>query len=247
MLPIRDHNPSGRMPYVTYALIAINLIIFAAHNVPLGESRALNVFFAQWGMIPAFITDGERLFTLVTSQFLHGGYMHIAGNMLFLWIFGDNMEDEMGHIGFLLFYLTSGVFAALAQWIVEPASVVVTIGASGAIAGIMGGYLLLFPKAKVDILLILIVFFRILPISAWIMLGLWFLLQVGNGVASDPDLGGVAYWAHAGGFVIGLVLTIPIFIKLGGFAFWQKTHGAPPHPEARYKLVKSRVPSVRRN
>ena len=246
MLPIRDHNPSGRTPYVTYALIAINVIIFASFNVPLGESRALNVFFTEWGMIPAFITDGERLYTLVSSQFLHGGYMHIAGNMLFLWIFGDNMEDEMGHIGFLIFYLLSGAFAALAQWVVDPHSLVTTIGASGAIAGVMGGYLLLFPKAKVDILLILIIFFRIFPIPAWIMLGLWFLLQVGNGVVSNPDLGGVAYWAHAGGFVVGLVLTIPVFLKLGGFAFWKETHGVPPHPEAKYKLSKSSVPKVRR-
>ncbi len=246
MLPIRDHNPSGRTPYVTYALIAINVIIFASFNIPLGESRALNMFYAEWGMIPAFISDGERLFTLVTSQFLHGGFMHIAGNMLFLWIFGDNMEDEMGHIGFLIFYLICGVFAALAQWIVEPASNVVTIGASGAIAGVMGGYLLLFPKAKVDILLILIIFFRIFPVPAWLMLGLWFLLQVGNGVASDPDLGGVAYWAHAGGFVVGIALSIPLFFRLGGAAFWRETHGHPPHPEAKYKLTQSRVPVVRR-
>ncbi|MGH1577658.1 rhomboid family intramembrane serine protease [Planktotalea sp.] len=246
MFPIRDHNPSGRTPYVTYALIAINVIIFASFNIPLGESRALNVFFTEWGMIPAFISDGERLYSLVTSQFLHGGVMHIGGNMLFLWIFGDNLEDEMGHVGFLVFYLVSGVFAALAQWIVEPASLIPTIGASGAIAGVMGGYLLLFPKAKVDILLILIIFFRVFPVPAWLMLGLWFLLQVGNGVASDPDLGGVAYWAHAGGFVVGLLLATPTFFKLGGIRFWQETHGHPPHPEASYKLTQSRIPKVRR-
>ncbi|MGB0439530.1 MAG: rhomboid family intramembrane serine protease, partial [Paracoccaceae bacterium] len=183
---------------------------------------------------------------LVTSQFLHGGFMHIAGNMLFLWIFGDNMEDEMGHVGFLIFYLICGVFAALAQWVEEPYSLIPTIGASGAIAGVMGGYLLLFPKAKVDILLILIVFFRIFPIPAWIMLGLWFALQLGNGLISDPDLGGVAYWAHAGGFVVGLILTIPLFMRLGGRQFWDRTHGVPPHPEAEYKLIPTRVPVVRR-
>jgi membrane associated rhomboid family serine protease len=110
----------------------------------------------------------------------------------------------------------------------------------------MGGYLLLFPKAKVDILLILIIFFRIIPVPAWLMLGLWFLLQVGNGVATDPDLGGVAYWAHAGGFVVGMILTIPIFLRLGGFAFWQVTDGHPPHPEATYKLSRSSIPKVRR-
>lgn len=246
MLPIRDHNPSGRTPYVTYALIIINVVIFCAFNLSLGESRALNVFFTEWGMIPAFITDGERLYTLVSSQFLHGGIMHIGGNMLFLWIFGDNMEDEMGHFGFLGFYLLSGVFAALAQWIVEPSSLIPTIGASGAIAGVMGGYLLLFPKAKVDILLILIIFFKIFPVPAWIMLGLWFVLQVGNGVATDPDLGGVAYWAHAGGFVVGLILTIPVFIREGGFAFWRTNDFHPPHPEAQYKFSRSSIPKVRR-
>lgn len=246
MLPIRDHNPSGRRPYVTYALIAINVIIFLSFNVPMGESRALNLFFAEWGMVPAFISDGERLFTLITTQFLHGGYMHIAGNMLFLWIFGDNMEDEMGHIGFLVFYLSCGVFAALAQWVVDPYSYVTTIGASGAIAGVMGGYLLLFPKAKVDILLILVIFFKIFSVPAWVMLGVWFALQLGNGVISDPDLGGVAYWAHAGGFVVGLIFSIPVFLRLGATKFWRDNDFHPPHPEAKYNLSASRIPLVRR-
>ena len=117
MFPIRDHNPSGRTPYVTYALIVINLIIFGAFNLSLGEGRELNLFYYSWGMIPAEISNGQDFYTLITSQFLHGGIMHIGGNMLFLWIFGDNMEDEMGHVGFLIFYLASGVVAALAQWI----------------------------------------------------------------------------------------------------------------------------------
>jgi membrane associated rhomboid family serine protease len=246
MFPIRDHNPSGRKPIVTFALIAINVIIFVRFNLMLGESPALNLFFAEWGMVPARISYGDGLYTLVSSQFMHGGFMHIIGNMLFLWIFGDNLEDEMGHVGFLLFYLVCGVLAALSQWVVDPDSLIPTIGASGAIAGVMGGYLLLYPKAKVDVLLILIVFFRIFPIPAWIMLGLWFALQLVNGIASDPDLGGVAYWAHAGGFVFGFILTIPVFIARGGFKFWSKTHGVPPHPEATYKLSRSSIPSVRR-
>jgi membrane associated rhomboid family serine protease len=246
MFPIRDHNPSGRKPIVTFALIAINVIIFVRFNLMLGESPALNLFFAEWGMVPARISYGDGLYTLVSSQFMHGGFMHIIGNMLFLWIFGDNLEDEMGHVGFLLFYLVCGVLAALSQWVVDPDSLIPTIGASGAIAGVMGGYLLLYPKAKVDVLLILIVYFRIFPIPAWIMLGLWFALQLFNGIASDPDLGGVAYWAHAGGFVFGFILTIPVFIARGGFKFWSKTHGVPPHPEATYKLSRSSIPSVRR-
>jgi len=152
----------------------------------------------------------------------------------------------MGHIGFLIFYLFCGAVAAYAQLVFEPFSRVPLVGASGAIAGVMGGYLLLFPKAKVDILLILIVYFRVFPIPAWIMLCLWFGLQLVNGVASDPDLGGVAYWAHAGGFVIGLIVTIPLFLRLGGPRFWRDTDGHPPHPEAKYELNASRIPRVRR-
>jgi len=125
-------------------------------------------------------------------------------------------------------------------------SQIVTVGASGAIAGVMGGYLLMFPKAKVDILLILIIIFRIIPVPAWIMLGLWFAIQLVQSLMSDPTLGGVAYWAHAGGFIIGLVLTIPVWLRRGGIRFWEATAGHPPHPEAKYKWVDSSVPVVRR-
>lgn len=246
MFPIRDHNPSGRTPYVTYILLAINVVVFVMFNLRFGDTQPLWQIYGDWGMIPARISAGEGYLTLVTSQFLHGGFMHLAGNALFLWIFGDNMEDEMGHFGFLGFYLSCGILAALAQWLPDPQSMIPTIGASGAIAGVMGGYLLLFPKAKVDILLILIVFFKIFPIPAWVMLGLWFVLQLGNGVISDPDLGGVAYWAHAGGFVVGLLLTVPLFVRLGGPRFWSRTDGHPPHPEAKYTLSRSSVPRVPR-
>ncbi|MEM9579965.1 MAG: rhomboid family intramembrane serine protease [Pseudomonadota bacterium] len=246
MLPIRDHNPSGRTPYVTYALIAINVIVFLRFNLMLGETPQLYQFYANWGMVPSVISSGAGYETLITSQFLHGGFMHIAGNMLFLWIFGDNMEDEMGHVGFLIFYLVSGVLAALAQFVFDPYSQVPLVGASGAIAGVMGGYLLLFPKAKVDILLILIVYFRVFPIPAWVMLGVWFAIQLFNGVATDPSMGGVAYWAHAGGFIVGLVLSVPLFLRLGGPGFWERTEGHPPHPEATYELSRSSIPRVRR-
>lgn len=246
MLPIRDHNPSGRTPYVTYTLMAANILLFIAYWPLFDDPARLNALYIEWGMIPARISAGEGYLTMVTCTFLHGGFMHLAGNMLFLWIFGDNMEDEMGHVGFTVFYFACGILASAAQWIADPYSTIPTVGASGAIAGIMGGYLLLFPKAKVDILLILIVFFRIFPIPAWVMLGLWFILQLGNGVITDPDLGGVAYWAHAGGFIVGLVLTIPIWIRLGGPSYWSKTHGHPPHPEAQYPITKTSIPSVRR-
>ena len=244
MFPIRDHNPSGRTPYVTYGLMAANILIFLSYAGMMSDARAINAFYIEWAFIPARISAGEGYYTLVSSMFLHGGWMHLAGNMLFLFIFGDNIEDEMGHGPYLGFYLLSGVAAALAQYVVAPFSGVPTVGASGAIAGVMGGYLLLFPKAKVDILIIFIVFFRIFPIPAWVMLMLWFGMQFIGGLGANPDAGGVAYWAHAGGFIAGLVFAIPLWLRRGGTAFWSRTHGHPPHPEAQY--VRSRIPKVRR-
>jgi membrane associated rhomboid family serine protease len=163
-----------------------------------------------------------------------------------LYIFGDNLEDEMGHVGFALFYLATGVAAGALQIAADPYSHVPVVGASGAIAGVMGGYLLLFPKAKVDVLIIFVIFFRIFPIPAWIMLGLWFGLQLLGGFSTPSDEADVAYWAHAGGFIAGLVLTMPFWLARGGFSFWNRTHGAPPHPEAVYPLVRSRIPVIPR-
>ena len=244
MLPIRDHNPSERIPYVTLALIAANIAVFLWEAAFIQTDRALSQFYFDYAMIPARLSAGESYPALITSIFMQGGFMHLAGNMLFLWIFGDNMEDEMGHVAFLVFYLACGVLASLAQFAADPASVVPMVGASGAIAGVMGGYLLLFPKARVDIFIFFIVFFRIFPIPAWIMLGLWFGLQLVNGVAADVSGGGVAYWAHAGGFIIGFVGTLPWWLKLGGVGFWNRTEGHPPHPEATYG--RSNIPTVRR-
>lgn len=246
LFPIRDHNPSGRTPYVTYVLVVANVAIFLSYAVVMQEPRAINGLWYDWAMIPQRITAGDASYTLITSMFLHGGVMHLVGNMLFLWIFGDNVEDTLGHWRFLTFYLASGIAASFAQLITEPFSPVPMVGASGAIAGVMGAYLLLFPKAKVDILIILIVFFRILPIPAWIMLAVWFAMQFIGGVGAQAGSGGVAYWAHAGGFVAGLLLTIPFWIRKGGPRFWDRTHGQPPHPEARYRFTQSRIPKVRR-
>lgn len=246
MFPIRDHNPSGRTAYVTYALMAINIIVFALHSAALDDVRATQMLYLDWGLIPARLTAGEGFITLITSMFLHGGLFHLAGNMLFLYIFGDNIEDRLGHVKFLAFYLACGVLAGLAQYAVDPGNRIPMVGASGAIAGVMGAYLLLFPKARVDILIILIVFFRVLPIPAWIMLVLWFVMQFIGGIASDNDAAGVAYWAHAGGFIAGVLLILPTWIGLGGPTFWQRTHGHPPHPQARYRLGTSRVPKVTR-
>lgn len=246
MFPIRDHNPSGRTPYVVYALILLNVGIFLSYQPIMGDTYRLAQFFQDWALLPAEVTEGRQLHGLVTSMFLHGGWMHLLGNMLFLWIFGDNLEDEMGHLGFLVFYLLSGLGADFAQIAADPDSQIPMVGASGAIAGVMGGYLLLFPKAKVDILLILIIIFRIFTIPAWVMLGVWFALQVFNGVAVDTAGGGVAHWAHAGGFVVGAILAVPAWLKRGGTRYWRQTHGQPPHPEAKYKMSQSSVPRVRR-
>ncbi len=244
MFPIRDHNPSERVPYVTLGLIALNVLVFLFDAVTLQSERALAQFYYDYAMIPARVSAGENYSSLITSIFLHAGFMHLAGNMLFLWIFGDNLEEEMGHLPFLAFYLFCGVGASLAQFVTEPQSVVPMVGASGAIAGVMGGYLLLFPKARVDIFVFFIVFFRIFPIPAWIMLGLWFALQLFNGVTSNMIGGGVAYWAHAGGFVIGLIAAIPFWLRLGGTRFWNRTEGHPDHPEATYG--RSSLPIVSR-
>ncbi|MBN9887748.1 rhomboid family intramembrane serine protease [Salipiger abyssi] len=234
MFPIRDHNPSGRTPYVTYGLIVANILIFLSYWSLFQQPRALNAFFYDWALIPALVSEGGGLTGMLTSMFLHGGVAHLAGNMLFLFIFGDNIEDEMGHLRFLGFYLACGLLAALTHYLAAPFSPVPTVGASGAIAGVMGGYLLLFPRARVDILVILIVFFKILPIPAWIVLAVWFALQVFGGVGSAAEGSGVAYWAHLGGFVAGLLLTVPVWLRRGGPRYWNRTQGHPPHPAARY-------------
>ena len=244
MFPIRDHNPSQRTPFVTWALIAINVVVFLGYAGALGDPRALSAVYGAWAMIPERVTAGQQLHTVATSMFLHGGWMHLIGNMLFLWIFGDNIEDELGHGGFLAFYLGTGAMAALAHLTADPSSGIPTVGASGAIAGVMGGYLLLFPRARVDVLFIIVIVIRIVPVPAWAMLGLWFGLQIFNGVAVDASLGGVAYWAHAGGFAAGAAAILPLWLRRGGPAFWRRTQGHPPHPEARY--VRSAVPSVPR-
>lgn len=246
MFPIRDHNPSGRTPYVTYALIAANVVIFLGYWLVLPTEEALNWFFFRFGLVPAAVTSGQGWAGFLTSMFLHGGWMHLFGNMLFLYIFGDNLEDLMGHVGFLVFYLAAGLAAAAGQVLADPWSPLPMVGASGAIAGVMGGYLLLFPRAKVDVLIIFVIFFRIFPIPAWIMLGLWFGLQIISGLSAPSDMGGVAYWAHSGGFLAGLVLTLPFWLRKGGPAFWSVTRGQPPHPHPDYALQRSRIPVVRR-
>lgn len=245
MFPIRDHNPSGRTPYVVYALIAINIAVFLSYwSLP--EPEILRNVYAPYALIPARLSQGEGYATLLTSLFLHGGVMHIFGNMLFLWIFGDNLEDEMGHFGFLLFYLACGVGAGLVHVMTAPGSTMPTVGASGAIAGVMGGYLLLYPRARVDILIILVVFFRIFTVPAWLMLGFWAGMQFLGGLGADPNQGGVAYWAHTGGFAVGLILTLPVWFRRGAGGYWNRNSGRPPHPRGQFRYGQSHIPRVPR-
>ena len=246
IFPIRDHNPSRRVPFVTWALIGLNVLVFVSYWGQLPDPGALAVFFQQWGMVPARLSMGEGMATLVTHQFLHAGYLHLGMNMLFLYIFGDNMEDEWGHLWFLGFYLVCGAAAAGLQFVASPGSMIPMVGASGAVAGVLGGYVLLFPRARVDVFIFLIVIIRILPFPAWFVLGLWFLLQLLGGASAPTDAGGVAYWAHAGGFVAGALLTVPLWLSRGGPRFWQHTSGAPPHPQTTYRLGRSHIPRTGR-
>jgi membrane associated rhomboid family serine protease len=203
MLPIGDDNSDRRtFPFVTYALIAINVLVFVLLELPQGEN--LDAFLTRWGTIPAQIVAGNGLITLITSMFLHAGLLHIGSNMLFLWIFGDNVEDAFGHILFLIFYFVCGIAASLAHVLVDPSSTVPGVGASGAIAGVLAGYIVLFGSRPVRVLM------RGIPttVPSYIMIGLWIVTQVISGFgALSGQSDGVAYWAHIGGFVAGLVLT----------------------------------------
>lgn len=241
MFPIRDHNPSQSRPVVTIALILANVAIFLL-TLPLDEAGAR--LWTELALYPAAVAQGELLWGLLTHMFLHAGLLHLAGNMLFLWIFGDNLEDQFGRLGFLLFYLACGLAAAAAQIAAEPDPGVPMVGASGAIAGVMGGYLLLFPRARVDVLVIVVVLVRVVTLPAWLMLGVWFLLQLASGYAMAGVGPGVAYWAHAGGFAAGVALTLARFLWLGGPGYWRRTHGQPPHPPSQF--APSRIPPVRR-
>ena len=206
MFPIRDHNPSNQRPWITYVLIAANI---AMYLLTLPAVAGGDWLWAWLALYPLGVVQGELLWGLLTHMFLHGGLLHIAGNMLFLWIFGDNLEEQLGHWGFLAFYLIAGLAAAAAQIAAEPFSTIPMVGASGAIAGVMGGYLLLFPRAKVDIVAIFIIFFKIFSLPAWVVLGVWLGIQIFGGYTTPGDGGGVAYWAHAGGFLAGTVLALP--------------------------------------
>lgn len=246
MFPFRDHNPSRHTPYVTILLIAMNIGVFLVQSTYASDPWLLARFYEGLALRPADFTAGKGQLALVTYAFLHEGYLHLAGNMLFLWVFGDNLEDQLGHIRYAAFYLASAVGAVLVHVMSDPSSDIQVLGASGAVAGVMGGYFLLFPKARIDVFFFFIIFFRIIPIPAWIVLGVWFGAQIANGVMSLPGGPGIAYWAHVGGFVIGLLLILPMWLRRGGRDYWRRIEGHPPHPETKYKYSQSRIPMVRR-
>ena len=222
MVPLKDYNPVRITPYVTYGLILLNVLIFLYElSLP---SYELIQFFTAWAVTPlqlsqSFLSGGasvaniEEWLTLITAQFIHGGFLHLIGNMLYLYIFGNNVEEQLGRIKFLGFYLACGVIANLAQWFVAPDSVIPSLGASGAIAGVMGAYIFRFPQVRILTLVPLGPFPLPLQIPAVFYLGIWFVQQAVYGVASlevpcmiGMEGGGIAYWAHAGGFVVGAVL-----------------------------------------
>jgi membrane associated rhomboid family serine protease len=216
MIPLRDAVPSHSFPVVTVLLIGLNVLAFF-YELSLG--RALEAFIFEYGAVPLrFILEGqregalavERFVPIITSMFLHGGWLHLGGNMLYLWIFGDNVEDRLGHVLFLLFYLACGIMAALTQIYINPTSKIPMVGASGAVAGVLGGYLLLFPHARVLTLIPILFFFQIVELPALLFLIFWFLMQFLSGAiaitAAPYEAGGVAWWAHIGGFVSGLML-----------------------------------------
>ena len=232
MFPLRDRNPTRRVPVVTIGLIALNAAAWVFVQ-QLGSHEGIAESICALGLIPGellglvaegtqiplgagvscVIGGGDVWHTVVTSMFLHGGWFHILGNMWFLWVFGDNVEDDLGHFRFALFYLASGVAAAAAQVLTNPDSAVPMVGASGAIGGVMGGYALLHPRARVDTALFFGFFFRVIPVPAVFMLGYWLLLQVLGGLPAlggDGEGGGVAFWAHVGGFAAGAALAYPM-------------------------------------
>jgi membrane associated rhomboid family serine protease len=218
MIPISDENPTRRVAFVNYLLLAANIALFV-FELSLGE-RELEAFINAWGARSTEVIGllgGDIgllrpvLIKSLVSMFLHGGWLHIGSNMLFLWIFGDNVEDNFGHLSYLVFYLLCGFGAVLAQALLTPQSPVPAIGASGAISGVLAAYLLLYPRASVRALLAIFFLFFV-RVPAWLMIILWFGTQLFNGFASLTDeatmTGGVAYGAHIGGFVAGLALTL---------------------------------------
>ncbi|MBD2346100.1 rhomboid family intramembrane serine protease [Anabaena subtropica] len=217
MFPLYDENPTRITPYFTYGIIGMNVLVFL-HEVSLSNAE-LNQFFGQYALVPQELTTNlaSEWPTLFTSQFLHGGWWHLISNMVFLWVFGNNIEERLGHFKYLIFYLTCGALAALCQWFIGMYSTIPSLGASGAISGVLGAYLIRFPQARVTTLVFLGFFVTTISVPALVIIGIFFVQNVISGLLSlqaaanmSVQTGGVAYWAHIGGFVFGVILS-PIF------------------------------------
>lgn len=208
MIPIRDEIKTRRVPYINYILIAINVVIFIYEFI---SGPRLEAIISEFALVPAQISAGldvGDMRSILTSMFLHASWMHLLGNMLYLWIFGDNVEDRLGHLRYLLFYLAGGFVAAFAHWAINPASSIPTVGASGAIAAVLGAYLVMYPRARVYTFIPIGFFVRLRLLPASVVLLLWFILQLFSGVLTigAGDMGGTAFWAHIGGFVFGVLV-----------------------------------------
>lgn len=217
MFPLYDENPTRTTPYFTYGIIGMNVLVFL-HEVSLSNAQ-LNLFLSQYAVIPRELTTNLNVewTTLFTSQFLHGGWWHLISNMVFLWVFGNNIEERLGHFKYLIFYLVCGALAALCQWFIGMSSTIPSLGASGAISGVLGAYLIRFPQARVKTLLFLGFFVTTISVPALVIIGIFFIQNVISGLVSlqaaanmSIETGGVAYWAHIGGFVFGVILS-PVF------------------------------------
>ena len=245
MIPYRDENETQHRALVTGAIVVLNIaswLFVQGAGADLSLARSV----CNLGLIPGELTGllppgqafpmgpgavcltdpGRQVSHLITSMFLHGGWMHLIGNMWFLWLFGNNVEDSMGHLRFIAFYLLTGLAAALGQVIVSPDSIVPMVGASGAISGVMGAYLVLYPRVKVYTLVPIFIIFTSIALPAWAMLGYWFVLQLLSGFFSPGDMGGVAFWAHIGGFIAGVML-IKLFARADYIAAHRAHHWRP--------------------
>jgi hypothetical protein len=215
MIPIRDRNPSGTFPYVTIGIIIVNILIFL-YELSLGSG--LGEFIMKFGVVPLKVSYYSQVpdltfintfFPFISSMFLHGGFVHLIGNMWFLWIFGDNIEDKLGHFRFIAFYFLCGIIASSVHVFFNSQSNVPCVGASGAIAGVLGAYMVTFPRARVITIVPLFVFIQVMELPAIVVLGFWFVIQFFNGAASitaSASGAGVAWWAHIGGFAAGVII-----------------------------------------
>lgn len=223
MIPYKDDNPTSTFPFVTIMLIVANMFVFFYTITHMSDIEDYKNIVYSYGAVPSYLLSFDKLqpihpsMTVLTSMFMHGGLLHLGSNMLYLWIFGNNIEDILGHFSFLIFYILCGIVAAYAHAVTAPSSLTPMIGASGAVSGILGAYILMFPRAKVYTLIFLGFFVQVIRLPAYFVIGFWIVIQFINGMVSKgiADQGGVAWFAHIGGFLFGLVIIMLFFRDKG--------------------------------